>query len=226
MIDKPILITGIPRSMTSLTASMIYYGGAWGGDIVPPSRNKRNAYCENVYIRRKMVKAYLKDILKVDPMGQNPLPQLQDLIVWDRLIKDSKKWGDQIKEVITRQGYTGGPWFYKGPKITLIWPLWKCAFPEATWIIIHRDRERVIDSCLRTPFMRAFKDREGWGKWMDHHEACFREMENSSLNILHAYPEKMIQGDFSNIEYIVKTLGLVWDERKARALINPRKKGE
>ena len=222
MINKPILITGVPRSGTSLTAAMIHYGGAFGGDMALPNRNKRNAMLENTTIRQNFVKPYLKE-LGVDPMGQNPLPRLQDLELWDRLIEDGKNiWRDKIINLMKSQGYKEGPWFYKGPKMALIWPLWHAAFPEAQWIIVHRDKRDIINSCFNTAFMRAYNDYEGWGKWVDHHKACFADMQNAHLDITHVYPDKMIKGNFVEMSDVVRYFKLEWHEAKAKALINPK----
>lgn len=222
MIDRPILIAGAARSGTSITAAMIHYGGAFGGDMRLPDKNKHGAMLENTVIRRDVVKPYFESI-GYDPKAQKPLPNLQNLEIWDRLLSDGRDWAVKVKAVITQQGYKGlNQWFYKCPKMCLIWPLWHSAFPKAKWVIVLRDREGIINSCLNTPFMKAYKDREGWGKWIDKHEKCYEEMIDANLDILHTYPEKMINGDFSEIEGVVKSLGLKWEEGKARALINPK----
>lgn len=222
MIDKPILITGCARSGTSLTAAMFYYSGAWCGEVAPPDRDKRNAMVENTTIRNKLVKPYLMNI-GCDPMGQDPLPRTQDIEVYDKMVEDGKDWwSDKIKEIIRGQSYKHGIWFYKGAKMCLMWPLWHAAFPEARWVIVRRDKEEIISSCLRTGFMKAYRDRKGWAKWIDQHGDKFLEMVSAKLNISFVHPKKMIEGNFGQIRCLIEDLGLSWYEDKARALINPQ----
>jgi hypothetical protein len=222
VIDKPILITGCARSGTSLTAAIFYYSGAWCGKVAPPDKEKRHAMVENTAIRQKLVKPYLMNI-GCDPMGQDPLPRTLDIEIYDKMIEDGKGWwGNKIKEIIKGQGYKDGTWFYKGAKMCLMWPLWHAAFPKAQWIVVRRNREQIISSCMNTGFMRAYKDRKGWEKWIDIHEDRFTEMQEAGLKTYLVYPEEMIKGDFFNIQNLIEDLGLSWREDKARALINPQ----
>jgi len=53
----------------------------------------------------------------------------------------------------------------------------------------RRDRDRIVDSCLRTPFMRAYDTREGWERWHDVHLQRFAEMRES-LTVLEVWPDR------------------------------------
>ncbi len=63
------------------------------------------------------------------------------------------------------------PWLYKDARLTLIWPLYKKAFPGATWLVVRRDEEGFVNSCLRTDFMKQHsQNRKFWKKFAQEYE--------------------------------------------------------
>jgi len=180
-----------------------------------PTPHNRKGMFENAEIRNQIVKPYLSDVLGVDKLGQDPLPDVKNLVPYPRL-------RSQVETVIKFQGYKDGPWFYKGAKMCLFWPIWHRAFPNAKWIIVRRDHKGIINSCLKTSFMRAYKDEEGWQSWIDQHERRFLEMKTAGLSIAEVWPTKFVEGDFSEIyRVITKYLRLRWREKKVRDFIEP-----
>lgn len=211
MID-PILITGALRSGTSMIAGAIHTCGAWGGHINTYSDVNRRGLYENAEISQSLIKGYLR-LLRMDPMGQYPLPILNNPELVEKVIEDGRKWwASKIESVMNRQGYTNGPWFVKSAKICLIWPLWNSAFRNAKWIIVRRNTDDIISSCMHTGYMRAYKTFDGWRYWTYEHEKKFTEMKMSCLNIKEVWPQKIIDGDFSEIKYVANWLNLAYNE--------------
>lgn len=207
----PILITGAARSGTSLTAGIVHRCGAFGGVLRPPNpANPRGMY-ENRAIVEGIVKPYLASI-GADPMGQDPLPD-----TW--ALKPLPELGRKVAGILRAEGYTSGPWYYKGAKTCLVWPLFHEAFPTARWIIVRRETDGIVDSCLRTPFMRAFKGREGWRAWVKCHEHRFAEMRRAGLAIREVWPARAVAGDLSEMREAVEWAGLTWDEPAVRAFV-------
>ena len=122
--------------------------GAFGGEMIGPNIYNPKGYFENAVIREQVVKSYLGSI-GVDRFGQKPLPNVNNLRAFPEL-------RSVIVRIMNEQGYVDGDWFYKEAKICLFWPIWKGAFPNAKWLIVRRPDDAIIDSCLRTSFMRAF----------------------------------------------------------------------
>jgi len=143
---EPILITGCARSGTSMVAGIINKCQVFGGDMSGPNRNNAKGMFENAYIRNNILKPYLRQ-MEVDPLGQYPLPDIDNLLIPSSLKKD-------VEQVMINQGYTNGPWMYKGAKMCLTWPAWHHAFPNAKWIIVRRRIGDIVNSCIRTGFMR------------------------------------------------------------------------
>lgn len=193
-----IFVTGCARSGTSLTTKILE---AHGVDI-GRGRASVNSLYENTDIREKVVKPYLREI-GVDPLGQNPLPDEKNL-------PPAPYWRGQILN-----GMCGPkePWAYKCAKLVLIWPLWEAHFPGAKYIIVRRDKEKIIDSCMRAGFMRNHKNREGWGIWVDEHLRRMEDMKNT-LGCIEIWPDRYISdpwefkpvADFCGLEFNPKAV--------------------
>lgn len=215
----PILLTGCARSGTSMTAGIIHLCGAWGGKLQGSSKYNQRGMFENMPLRQDITKPFLRSI-NCDPMAQYPLPskeQLQQIYSSQGIV-----WREAVLKSFRRQGLKEEQsWFVKDPKMCLIWPIWDYAFPAAKWILIRRKKEDIARSCLQTGFMRAYDTREGWLKWVETHEQRFQEMILSGMEIYEVWPEKIIDGDLSEIETVVKAVGLRWDESATRAFIAP-----
>ena len=223
MDDKlsPILITGCARSGTSMTAGIINLCGAFGGKMAGSTNYNRKGMFENTEIWERITKPYLISI-GADPMCQNPLPDIEK--VWESAYifrQQDDKLKKAVLQVIDKQGYKQGKWFYKGAKMCLLWPMWYYAFPFAKWIIVRRKKEEIVDSCLRTGFMRAFKTKEGWESWVDVHEQRFQEMKNMNLKIKEVWPKKIINNDLSEIKSVIEWTGLEFREKEVREFISP-----
>lgn len=212
--NDPILITGCARSGTSMIGGIVHMCGAWGGEMSGPTKYNKKGMFENRIIRNVLIKTYLKES-GLDRMGQLPLPDINNL----KPFSDLK---DRITYVIKKQQYEDGPWFYKGAKMCLLWPIWNEAFPNAKWVIVRRSDKGIIDSCLRTGFMRAYKDTEGWQIWLDEHLKRFKEMRKAGLDIIEIWPEWIIEeGNYRYIKRMIKYLGLKWKDKIIKDFVTP-----
>ncbi len=225
-LPDPILITGCARSGTSMVAGIIHLCGAFGGKMSGATRNNEKGMFENSKIREQVVKPYLRS-LKVDPMGQYPLPDVHGGLAIP------SDWREKTEEVMLEDGYKAGPWMYKGAKMALAWPVWHYAFPDAKWIIVRRKTTDIISSCMKTSFMAAFttsrnweavgvdNEADGWKWWVHQHEDRFREMIEAGLNVKIIWPEKMVLGDYKEIYQAVKWLDLEWNS-EALSFVDPK----
>jgi hypothetical protein len=215
---EPILITGAARSGTSLCAGSINICGAWGGQLSGPTKYNRKGMFENSEIRNAIVKPYLRDI-GCDPLGQKPLPDINKVRDVNSLMV--ARWRKQIVDLVRKQGYKDGPWFYKGAKMCLMWPLWNAAFPDAHWVVVRRDSEDIVTSCLKTSFMRAYRSRSGWLQWVAEHEMRFEEMYDAKLKVQEVWPQRAINGDLTQLQMVVNNLGLDWKFDEVKGFIEP-----
>lgn len=217
-ITKPIFITGCARSGTSMTAGVLNICGAWGGTMHGATPNNKKGMFENRDIVNKMVKPFLCQI-GADPMGQKPLPDTNRIPDNTYFIDE---WRRRFIEIMAQHGYKGDhPLMYKGAKMCLMWQLWHNAFPDAQWVIVRRRSEDIINSCMRTGFMNKYDDREGWLFWVRAHVSLFRDMMMNRLNVVQLFPQEMIDGNYIEMEAIVKGLGLEWREQAVKEFITP-----
>lgn len=218
----PILITGCARSGTSMTAGIINICGAFGGKLAGPNSNNKRGMFENTEVRNGIVKPFLRSI-NADPLGQDPLPNQGRVVSFSKDAKFVSKFGDKIRNIIKRDEYTEGQWFYKGAKICLMWQIWNEAFPRAKWIIVRREKKDIVNSCLKTGFMKAFNKSEGWENWVDFHLDRFSEMLLFlDTRCFEIWPQQMIEGDLSSIRYCIQDfLGLQWNEKEVLNFISP-----
>lgn len=211
----PIIITGCARSFTSLVAGIIARCGAYSGITCGATAHNEKGQYENLAIRNGLVKPFLK-AMHCDPMGQFPLPETDDIEI-------DPSWRLQVLSIMSMQGLKSNQvWFHKEAKACLIWPQWNTAFPGAKWIITRRHDENIIQSCMKTPFMRAFKKPEGWQWWIDQHKKKFVEMNEAGLQMREVWPFKMIEHqDYTSMKEVVGWCGLKWNEKKIREFVTP-----
>jgi hypothetical protein len=211
--QSPILITGCARSGTSLVAGIVNICGGFGGDMRPGNKYNEKGLFENRKIQ-ELDKAYLKSI-NCDPKGQNPLPDTTKLPLL-------RNWKESVEELIVQDGYKEGPWFYKGARTCLTWPLWHLAFPNAKWVIVRRRSSDIAESCLKTSFMNGYSTYEEWIKWINHHEDCFVEMIKAGLNVKMVWPDRMVKGNYEQMYELVDWLGLKWKAEEVMQFIEPK----
>lgn len=205
---SPILITGVPRSGTSMIAASINICGAFAGKM-----SKRGRY-SNDRIRLEMVEPYLRR-MNADDEGHYPLPSSLTIPL---------DWKEDVNTIMHQEGCQGKGWMYKDSRSCLIWNVWNYAYPNARWIIVRRKTGDIVNSCLKTGYMVTFRDSRIWPKidvnnekdawlWMVHqYEQKFIEMVQAGLNCKVIWPERMVQGDYQQMYELCDWLGLPWKE--------------
>ena len=183
-INNPILITGVPRSGSTLIARIINFCGAFGGQM-----SKRGMYRnDNIH---DLVQLYIQ--AKKVGLGYHPI-----------------NWKSSVEYIIRSEGYIKGEWMYKDSELCQMWDIWNNNFPTAKWIIVRRRPNDIIESCLKTGYMTAYNDREGWLKWIHFHEKIFVKMIEAGLNCKQIWPERMVNGDYQQIIEMIEWLNLIW----------------
>lgn len=212
----PILITGAARSRTSLVAGIVNICGAFGGKMSGSDRYNKKGFFENIKIREQIIKPFLISI-GVDPFGQNPLPNISELGNYS-----ADEWYNRVMEIMIGDGLKEDEsWFIKDAKISLIWPVWKDAFPEAKWIIVRCRTDGIINSCIRTAFMKAYNDQNGWRRWLEYHKEGFWKLKDSGVDCRPIWTDDIISGSLSSIKVIINWLGLIWNEVGVKDFIEP-----
>lgn len=174
---------------------------------------------ENTTIRNNIVKPYLRSI-GADPMGQAPLPD-REVVERDACnMRDIYDWRCRVLSAI-RLPSTDTIWFYKGAKMCLMYQIWHAAFPDALWIIVRRPDLHIAQSCMRTPFMRAYRDIGNWLLWVNKHKLQFDRMKRDGLDCTEIFSEEIISGHFEGIKSVIESAGLVWRKKLIDEFVDP-----
>lgn len=187
-------ITGAGRSGTTLAAQVFQSCGANFGNSSLLLEHK---------VVREIVNGYLQDH-NFDPMGQNPLPtyvapfpELPDLMPSVEIVKQCK--------------------------ILLLWQEFHKYYPDAKWVFVRRNVDKIADSCLRTPFMNKYRTHEAWVNWAEFYIECMEEAKQE-VNYIEVWPSQFKESpDYTGMQEAVEFLGYTWNEGKARACICPSK---
>ncbi len=171
----PIIVTGAPRSGTTMTMRVIESGGVVIGRHCP---GFVGSLCEQSKLRDGVVKPMLREG-GFDPLGQDPLPPLR----WEP--KSSGQWVARYRAAVepvrlAAQGIMtpDRPWAVKGIKAAYAPGVLYSAFPRARYLFVHRPTDEHVDSLIRTGFMRAHGiNREAWADYIAwHREAILRPL--------------------------------------------------
>ena len=212
--ESPVLITGLPRSGTSIVAGILGECGLWLGKTVVGGKENAKGFFENILLREKAQKAILS-ATGFDPLGVRKLPPAN----WHPAIPDFRSG---ISQLLAQQGYDGTwPWGFKDAKMTLTWSIWREHFPRATWIIVQRPAKDVIASCLRTGFMNQHSlDPVYWRVFVKAYQDRLLELVRAAPSHFEVDSSVIVGGDFRSIRGAATPVGLEWNEDSVRHFVS------
>lgn len=155
--------------------------------------------------------------MQCDPLGVRKLP-LKDLNIQIPGLREI------LSQIIEGDGYQfDRPWLYKDAKLTLLWPIFAHNFPDASWIIVRRSEQDIIDSCLRTSFMKQHsKDPKFWQRFVDEYMQRIKLLMTSEATFHELWPDTLLKGDWSVFRDLLEKLELSFDEKALRRFISPK----
>lgn len=213
--DAPVLVTGLPRSGTSMVAGLLGLSGLWLGHTVPGGQENIRGFFENVILRERVQKEILRQG-GFDPLGVRQLPPS----VWHPIIKSLRT---VVATALGAQQYDGRQtWGFKDAKLTLTWRVWRDHFPLARWVIVRRSSDEIIASCLRTSFMKQHSgDPAFWRQFVaDYLERLGTLQQEVGWSRVIAAGD-VAAGRFDDLEGLVGELGLAWRPEAMHAFIAP-----
>ena len=206
---RPILITGIERSGATIITKIIT--SCRTTEIIGSTTNM----LENRGINESIGKLYSR--LGCDPSGQYDLPNTT-------ILGRYSEWKEIVSSTLSKEyAYRGNAnhFIYKSSKICQTWPMWKVSYPNAKWVIVRRRTGDIIQSCLKTGYMKAYSHKEGWLQWVHQHESRFIEMTEAGIDYRFVWPEKMVYGDYTEIFSMLDWLELKYDINEIEKMTAP-----
>jgi hypothetical protein len=201
--NQPIFVTGVERSGSSLIARIFSICGAFTGSVSTMYENYGMTLLMDKFLEKRNNVLY---------------PDIKDLSI-------PLDWRDRVQDILKKEGYTDGPWMCKSSKLAQMWPVWNYAYPNARWIIVRRRTGDIVESCVKTGYMKKFKEEgnlksinaateeDGWKWWVHQYEKRFVTMIESGVNCRIVWPERMVTGDYQQIYETLDWLGLEWNSK-------------
>lgn len=202
--NQPIFVTGVERSGSSLIAKIF--------DICHAHTGAVSTMYENMGVK------LLMDAYLYENKNGELFPETKSLSI-------PVDWNEKVMRIMIMSGYKDGPWLCKGSRMAQMWPVWHYAFPNARWIIVRRKTPDIVQSCVKTGYMKVFKtstnlvrarvqtEEEGWLWWIHQYEKKFVEMIEAGVNCKQVWPERMVHGDYQQIYEALEWLGLKWNSK-------------
>ena len=219
-LNRPIFVTGRPRSGTSLSAGLLAALGVWTGRTIPGGPANPKGFFENMTIRETILKPILSHD-GYDPLGVRKLPPES----FAPVVRSSRaeNFATMLGRIIADQGYVADrPWLYKDAKLALVWRTFDRSFPQATWIIVRRDTDSFVSSCLRTSFMTQHSEDPTF--WYTYAEDMDQRLTALAANVSCCFElsaDRIVNSDFAELEPICRHVGLEYKVELLADFVEP-----
>jgi hypothetical protein len=180
-----------------LAAGILATCGADFGDVCGATPYNQRGQFENPRVRRALIKAPLVEE-GYDPLGVDSLPPRGE-----ELRREDLEWGQC-------------PPAFKDPKLLLVWPDWRRAFPGARWVVTLRDLDDVADSMRRTPWFCGVDPRA----LAEEYQARAMDLSRSSDRVMYIRPGSIVRGNRRHAETLVRWCGLSWQPERVAEWID------
>lgn len=202
--NRPILVTGVPRSGATFIIRILEMCGANIG------------LCSSMY-ENILIDDVIDNILL---SGVN-LPRIAQENVDESLYP---LFNDITRKILLKQKLNSGNAVLKNSGFSLSWRYWNKMYPNAQWVIVRRKSPYIVNSCVKTSYMglmksksnlhmiKAADEREGWMWYIHRFEEQWLSMAKAGLDLKEVYPDRMENSDYHRIQQLVVNLGLEWNE--------------
>lgn len=144
--NSPLIIVGMHRSGTSLTARWLQMCGLHlGSELVPATRSNREGHYEDLEITR----------LHREILRRNGLTYLTRREV---PIHTTEQDRYEAQRLVVERAASSPAWGWKDPRTSLFLPFWQDVVPAAKYLIVYRHYAQVVDSLLRRDKLRPLHE--------------------------------------------------------------------
>lgn len=188
---KPIILLTVPRSGSSMTASIFHAHGVWSGPTKPADHNNPHGYYESI--------PFLKHVHRYTKYATFPTVDQYDF-----------GWKEKVQVILSEYGYKGGPWFMKHSARHM--GLWNDFQPKFVCIIrkensIHQSWKKINRE--RNTKISIRKDLEAM--------AYIRKNVPHAA----VYTDDVVRGDYTSLRNAFDYCGLTFSEEIAKSKIDP-----
>ena len=195
---EPILILGMPRSGSSMTAGIFAKHGVWTGTCRGPSQFNGKGFFENKAIKKIVIK-------------------MHGPIVTDGILgQPVKGFRAIIEAAIERDGYIEVPWLWKGS--ALYWP---CFYEfKPTFILCRRPSQQIFDSCRASNMFGKELSDQRLVEIIDLHQKVMAAIAYNN-GATEVFTDQVAQGDHASIVTALIECGIVPDSATIDDFVDP-----
>lgn len=182
-----ILLTGLPRSGTSMVSGILSACGVDFGDTCGATAYNKKGQFEHTQIREKYIK---QPLLRhgFDRLGQDPLPD-----------PGYQFQGESVGDL--------GVEAFKDPKLLITWPYWERSLSPA-WILVIRNWCDTVSSMEKVHWFKNTSVPILALAYTNHQSVLAKQVRN-----LHTiFVDDIIDGNTNQIQQVVEELGYVWND--------------
>jgi glycosyltransferase involved in cell wall biosynthesis len=141
-----VIVAGMHRSGTSLTAGLLAAIGVGMGDrLMPADRANPHGYVEDLDVVRfhqRVFRTRFKGAAIGHPdWGWTPTETVR--------ADDLATWRPEARRLVDRRAAADLPWGFKDPRTTVVLDFWDPLLPTPAYVGVYRDPSRVADSMQR-----------------------------------------------------------------------------
>lgn len=198
---KPIIIFSMPRSGSSLTTMMLSKAGVFTGETKPADKFNPNGYYENISINSSVV-GYLRSTDRLGLGFRYHPTYLEPAGLWFK---------ETVLQSLHKQGFEDdgiNKWAYKDPKNVWVWRTWHEHFPDADFLIVRRDREEVMQSIERSPWMNRYDNPYDWERMLLIYEYIFDTISQVHKNTHTFNISDVMKGELKKISLAFHDTGV------------------
>jgi len=181
---EPIIILGMPRSGSSMTAGIFSEHGVWTGSCRGPTELNRKGHFESKAIKRVIMGTY----------------GAKAIVTEGRLAQHVPGFKTAVLSAIAKDGYVSGDWLWKGS--ALYWP----SFYEFTpkWVTCKRPTEQIFSSCRRSGIFGKYLTDTRLQEIIDLHN----EQMDCIKGAFEVDTDAVANGDYESIELALEGCGI------------------
>lgn len=219
LMAPPIIIAGMYRGGTSLTTAAFALSGAWTGHTMEGNQFNPKGYFEN-----EGFKSIIHMMLQISGYNDSddlPPENLPDLRPIDRL-------HHIIETMMLAEGYSGGPWVIKNPKVPFLWRYFDAIYPNAKWVIVRRNVDKVAESMGRVNVLSippkkkdlSVENLKDIARMYDMRlDSMRRKLKPEQYREINS--EDVADEDFSKLRDVVEWAGLSFNEGAVSDFVEP-----
>lgn len=165
--SQPVILTGMHRSFTSLTSSLLSEVGIdMGNSIVPPDIHNPEGYFENedfLYFDR--------GVCSVATESENAFPDW-GWAVDEKMNPEKLKESEDCAKKLVYDRRKLRLWGWKDPRTSLMLDFWDSIIPHAKYIFVYRHPAEVYESVYKLKGIGLFQNHPEYIEkcWKDHNQ--------------------------------------------------------